>query len=65
MNICSTCFNNNFIKCKLSCNHLICIKCLLLLDESKCPLCKKNINEELPENLLKIIKNNLRKKLNY
>lgn len=64
MNKCCICFNSNFIKCHLSCNHLICIECLLLLEESKCPFCKKNINNEIPENLLKILKNNLRKKLN-
>ena len=63
MNNCNLCSNNNFINCKLSCKHNICIKCLLLLEEPICTLCKKNLTQELPENLLHIIQNNLRTKL--
>lgn len=63
MDNCCICLNNNFINCKLSCNHILCIECLLTLVEPICPFCNKNIKKELPENLLKIIQNNLRTKL--
>jgi len=63
MDNCNFCHKNNFIKTKLSCKHNICIKCLLLLEEPICTLCKKNLTHELPENLLHIIQNNLRTKL--
>ena len=62
MDNCCICLNNNFTNCKLTCNHILCIECLLLLDEPICPFCKKNI-KKLPQNLLKIIQNNLRTKL--
>ena len=64
MNNCYLCSKNSFINTKLTCNHILCIECLLLLEETKCPYCKKNITNEIPQTLVYIIKNNLRKKFN-
>ena len=62
MDNCPVCFEEMKMKCITSCHHVICIECLLKLRKSDCPLCRKNLALDLPNNLMKIINNNTNKK---
>ena len=62
---CPVCFGKIWLT-KTSCNHLICITCILELTENKCVYCrKKNVFNNLPlsiKNVCKMFKK--KKKLN-
>ncbi len=47
---CCICYEKNYVT-KTSCNHHICINCLMELKNIICPLCRKDLYNELPRNL--------------
>ena len=48
---CPVCFNNTYMT-KTNCNHPICVGCLMNLKKIECPLCRRQLQFELPKNLL-------------
>ena len=59
---CCICYTKKYVT-KTNCNHEICINCLMNLVKLKCPLCRKDLSNELPKNLLNYLKerNNYKK----
>jgi hypothetical protein len=55
---CKICLTKDFFKIKTSCGHKICLECLTKLSKTLCPFCRKDLAGEIPENIIKIIKNN-------
>lgn len=55
---CPICLDTSYYLCITKCKHSICIKCLLNLYYPVCPLCRKSLDKELPQNVLDIIKKN-------
>jgi hypothetical protein len=64
---CPVCFGKVWLT-KTSCNHLICVKCILELTENKCVYCrKKNIFNNLPfpiKSISKMFKKKNKKNIN-
>lgn len=57
-NNCPICYNNKFYCITTNCNHKLCMECILLLQKPECPLCRRNLENEIPKKLLEIINNN-------
>ena len=47
MDNCPVCFEEIKMKCITSCQHVICIECLIKLHKPECPLCRKNLATDL------------------
>tara|TARA_B110000967_G_C18803719_1_gene519863 strand:+ start:412 stop:900 length:489 start_codon:yes stop_codon:yes gene_type:complete len=43
---------------KTQCKHVMCLNCLVQLRKKECPMCRSNLEEELPEKIVNIINNN-------
>ena len=54
MNECCICYEDRS-KVVFSCNHIICLFCLLKLNNTSCPYCRKDLKLEIPDQILKII----------
>ena len=56
---CCVCYTKKYITFT-SCKHCMCINCLMQLKKTTCPLCRKELYNELPKDLQKYldIKNN-------
>ena len=52
---CIICLENKQYICITSCNHHICVDCLFRLKDTICPMCRKNLSDELPSK----VKNNI------
>ena len=44
---CCICWEKSGYVCTTSCKHNICAKCLLKMNKLLCPLCRKNLSQEL------------------
>lgn len=56
--ICLEVLKNKFI-CKTPCGHDFCLKCILNLNEFKCPICRQLFTNSLPDKLLPVLENNM------
>lgn len=56
---CCICFEKSNYTCKTGCNHFICSVCLTKMHSTLCPMCRRDLKEEMPDELIKIIKKNL------
>ena len=56
--ICLDKFNNISIKLTTPCNHEYCLKCFMDFYDTKCPLCRKELKNNLPDKMLDIILKN-------
>ena len=52
---CIICLESKFYVSKTSCNHNLCIDCLFKLKQMTCPMCRKDLSNELPN----IVKDNI------
>ena len=55
---CPICLTDLYYLCLTKCKHHICISCLVNLHNPICPICRSDLQNELPKNILDIIKNN-------
>ena len=55
-NECCICFETDWVM-RTPCQHLLCLKCLLILTEDKCPCCRQPFRHTLPPKILTILKN--------
>ena len=54
--ICYEKFKSYVIKTK--CKHVMCLNCLVQLRKTECPMCRANIEQDLPDKIVNIINNN-------
>ena len=52
---CIICLDSKFYVSKTSCNHNLCIDCLFKIRQMYCPMCRKDLSNELPN----IVKDNI------
>ena len=52
---CIICLEYKFYVSKTSCNHNLCIDCLFKIRQMYCPMCRKDLSNELPN----IVKDNI------
>lgn len=52
---CCICYTKNYTT-QTSCKHTICIQCLMNLKKTTCPMCRKDLFDELPKNLQSYLK---------
>ena len=62
---CPVCFEKVWVA-RTKCGHPICLKCILIMTENRCPCCrKKNVFNSLPnpiKNAMKLFKESSKKK---
>ena len=64
-NECCICLESNNYSCYTTCNHLMCVDCLISLIKMECPICRKNLESELSSKIKNIIiKNSENKNIN-
>ena len=44
---CCICYTNKYVTIT-NCTHVICVNCLLSLHNMTCPMCRKDLKNELP-----------------
>ena len=54
---CKNCDKEKYTILNLSCKHQICLSCLIKLTNIECPICHKNLVNDIPKEIIDIIKN--------
>lgn len=61
MNKCCICYNKKSI-INFSCNHFVCIFCIVKMNKLKCPYCRKSLKDDIPIEIKNIISKNTKNK---
>lgn len=56
--VCLEEFNKNTFKILTPCNHLYCLNCFINLYDTRCPLCRMNFKDKLPNKMIDLIQKN-------
>lgn len=57
MNECCICYEKKSI-INFSCNHKVCLFCIVKMKKTKCPYCRKNLDNDIPDKIKNIINSN-------